>query len=90
MKLLDPVCGMTVSKNSEHHLHHVGKDFYFCSGGCLNKFQDNPDKYLIPVAAISSTYPEGVSSLSAETYTCPMHPEVEQQGPGSYPINRKQ
>ena len=83
MELSDPVCGMTVTENSEQHLHHNGEDFYFCSSGCLDKFHDDPDKYLNPIKDESS------ESHDAEhisgTYTCPMHPEIEQVGPGSCP-----
>lgn len=75
--LKDPVCGMSVSKDSAHHVHHLGQDYYFCSAGCRNKFVDNPDKYLH-----SAEEPVGESNA---WYTCPMHPEVRQKGPGTCP-----
>ncbi len=83
MELSDPVCGMTVTEDSEQHLHHDGENFYFCSSSCLDKFHDDPDKYLNPIKEESSSS-HGVEQTSG-TYTCPMHPEVEQQGPGSCP-----
>ena len=43
--LKDPVCGMTVTAQSTHHLKHNNKSFYFCSVSCKNKFKDNPDRY---------------------------------------------
>lgn len=84
-KLNDPVCGMPVTKDSEHYLHHDGKDFYFCSSSCSDKFQIDPDKYLNPKLADNKICSDVSCSLSSDTYTCPMHPEVEQQGPGSCP-----
>ena len=83
--LTDPVCGMSVTEKSAFHLKLNDKDFYFCSGGCHDKFQNDPDKYLNPKAEDSSTYADDSGDLSSEIYTCPMHPEVEQQGPGSCP-----
>ena len=73
----DPVCGMSVSEDSSHHVHYQGEDYYFCSAGCRKKFADDPAKYLHPTE-------EAVGDSSA-WYTCPMHPEVRQQGPGICP-----
>jgi Cu+-exporting ATPase len=124
---VDPVCGMTVAADSDHHLEREGTTYRFCCGGCREKFLADPERYLAPsapetfvdpvcgmsVAADSphrgehegSTYsfcsagcverfradPErflgggdDVEATSGE-YTCPMHPEVRQQGPGSCP-----
>ncbi len=78
--LKDPVCGMTVTDNSEHHHVFSGSDYYFCSEHCLHKFQHNPESYLNPSAAKTATAED-----QEAIYTCPMHPEVEQQGPGSCP-----
>jgi Cu+-exporting ATPase len=83
--LTDPVCGMTVTENSEHHHHHKDKNYYFCSSGCFDKFKGNPEKYLNPKPEDSSICPDGSCNISTDTYTCPMHPDVEQQGPGSCP-----
>jgi Cu+-exporting ATPase len=72
----DPVCGMKVNPiTSKHRFEHDGTTFHFCGNGCRTKFEADPIKYLSPkVAAPVNT---------DATYTCPMHPEVRQQGPGS-------
>jgi Cu+-exporting ATPase len=77
----DPVCGMTVDQHKTPHRHeHGGRAHYFCGNGCRTKFASNPDKYLGASAAPAEPAPEGT------IYTCPMHPEVRQVGPGSCPI----
>src|SRR6185295_10682989 len=88
---VDPVCGMTVNpaKAAGHH-EHQGKTYYFCALGCLEKFRTNPDRYLQPKPLVS-IMPAGAVTVSAPAsdrqveYTCPMHPEVRQMGPGSCP-----
>jgi Cu+-exporting ATPase len=75
----DPVCGMSVDPQRTPHRHAIdGDTYYFCSAGCRAKFAVDPDKYLKPAPAAAA--PEGA------LYTCPMHPEVRQVGPGSCPI----
>ena len=75
---LDPVCGMRVdSQHAAVKSTYQGKDYYFCSTGCRAKFESDPEKYLHPGAQ-----PE---PMHAVEYTCPMHPEVQQLGPGSCP-----
>ncbi|QIB34940.1 heavy metal translocating P-type ATPase [Ancylobacter pratisalsi] len=75
----DPVCGMDVDPHTaKHHAEHGGKTYYFCCNGCRTKFVADPGKYLEPRAA--EPVPEGTE------YTCPMHPEIRQIGPGSCPI----
>jgi Cu+-exporting ATPase len=59
---------------------HGGRTYYFCSAGCKTKFDANPKKYLDKASQPAEPVPEGT------TYTCPMHPEVQQVGPGSCPI----
>jgi P-type Cu+ transporter len=74
----DPVCGMTVDPaTSRHRFDHGGLMFHFCSAGCQGKFAADPDRYLAPKQEQAS---------SSAVYTCPMHPEVRQSGPGSCPI----
>ncbi|HEX7454428.1 MAG TPA: heavy metal translocating P-type ATPase [Gallionella sp.] len=73
----DPVCGMTVSADSQHRLVQGEQTYLFCSEKCLAKFQANPTEYLKP--AVTATV------QTAGEYTCPMHPEVRQTGPGSCP-----
>lgn len=78
--LKDPVCGMTVTEQSEHKLTHEGRPYYFCSAKCQGKFAANPLQYLV------STTPEDTTPEPAGTiYTCPMHPEVQQDHPGNCP-----
>lgn len=76
----DPVCAMAVASDSEYSYHHADKDYFFCSEHCLHKFKENPDQYLE-----KKTSPPAESSTTAKTYTCPMHPEVVQDHPGTCP-----
>jgi heavy metal translocating P-type ATPase len=77
----DPVCGMTVDPHTAKHRHtHEGHPYYFCSGRCREKFIADPTKYLSPASAAAEPVPEGT------IYTCPMHPEIRQVGPGACPI----
>jgi len=75
--LKDPVCGMSVAESSAHHCVHGGEAYFFCSASCLQKFQADPARYLNPTLAAAAP--------KDARYTCPMHPEVIQQGPGSCP-----
>ena len=75
----DPVCGMDVSAESEHHHEHAGKTYHFCSQNCHDKFVADPQAFLNKDT--STTEPADINA----TYTCPMHPEIEQQGPGTCP-----
>lgn len=79
-ELRDPVCQMKVTRMSTHHALHEGRDYYFCSAGCRKKFEDDPHAYLHPPAKAS----KGAVNSTA-IFTCPMHPEVEQIGPGECP-----
>jgi len=81
----DPVCGMSVNpETSKHRFEHNGETFHFCSAGCRTKFAADPQKYLDKTKraadAQKAPVPEGT------IYTCPMHPEIRQIGPGSCPI----
>ncbi|WP_417614051.1 heavy metal translocating P-type ATPase [Parasphingorhabdus sp.] len=78
----DPVCGMDVDPSkSEHHAQHDAHDYHFCSAGCKTKFVADPEHYL------TGRHREVAKDLPAGTmYTCPMHPEIRQEGPGSCPI----
>ncbi len=91
----DPVCGMEVTEESKYHTDHSGKTYHFCSEHCLRKFEAEPTQYLhdkepshagcshqaAPAAPDTPADPVDESAI----YTCPMHPEIEQQGPGSCP-----
>jgi P-type Cu+ transporter len=77
----DPVCGMTVDAHTaKHRTSHKGHSYYFCCAGCLAKFEADPERYLEGRAQTEPATPEG------SIYTCPMHPEIRQAGPGSCPI----
>ncbi len=79
---IDPVCGMTVDPATARHVEHQGVAYYFCSGHCEAKFRNDPGQYLKPAVAAPVAKPVS----SATIYTCPMHPEIRQQGPGSCPL----
>ena len=78
----DPVCGMMVDPHgTAHRSEHDGHSYYFCSAGCRSKFVADPDKYLAPAALQThQPVPEGT------IYTCPMHPQIRQIGPGACPV----
>ncbi|MBX3482904.1 heavy metal translocating P-type ATPase [Phenylobacterium sp.] len=78
----DPVCGMTVDPAATpHHAEHDGQMFHFCSGRCREKFVADPDRYLHHAPGTGpATAPAGA------VWTCPMHPEIRQPGPGTCPI----
>jgi len=77
----DPVCGMSVDPHATpHRAEHAGRPYHFCSAGCRTKFAADPLKYLDPASSVAEPVPEGA------VYTCPMHPEVRQVGPGACPI----
>ena len=78
----DPVCGMDVDLlDREHELTHDGRLVSFCSAGCKSKFAADPAKY----ANATKPRPPRASELGV-LYTCPMHPQIRQYGPGSCPI----
>src|SRR5882724_8119743 len=76
----DPVCGMTVDPaSSQHRFDYRGDTFHFCTAGCRAKFAANPQSYLNK-SEPKTAVPEGA------IYTCPMHPQIRQVGPGICPI----
>lgn len=76
----DPVCGMSVDPTATaHRASHDGQDYFFCSAGCRTKFIGDPMRYLNPRVEAEPAVPGAI-------YTCPMHPEIRQEGPGSCPI----
>ncbi len=80
-RVKDPVCGMDVDPHrTQHRAEHAGRTYYFCSAGCRSKFLAAPERYLSPEAARAEPVQPGA------IYTCPMHPEIRQVGPGSCPI----
>ncbi|MDG6347969.1 heavy metal translocating P-type ATPase, partial [Luteimonas sp. 8-5] len=77
---IDPVCGMTVDPaKTPHHATHDGVEYHFCNPRCREKFVADPGRYLSP------REPEPPAPAGT-IYTCPMHPEIRQEGPGTCPI----
>jgi Cu+-exporting ATPase len=97
----DPVCGMNVDPaTAKHRLEHAGKSYYFCCGGCAEKFKADPEKYLAPASSSLVTlggaavrpapFPlialsEQPSKADSTNYVCPMCPEVRTDKPGPCP-----
>jgi len=78
---IDPVCGMTVQvKTAKHIAEHNHQNYYFCGAGCKTKFVTNPAKYLDVSAKVAEPI------IAGAIYTCPMHPQIQQVGPGTCPI----
>ena len=97
-RLLDPVCGMTVTPASKHHAEHAGKTYYFCSAGCKAKFEADPERYLTgdksrvhhakhePAHVDHAPAAAHAAPAKGTAWTCPMHPEIVRDAPGSCPI----
>ena len=94
----DPVCGMNVNPATAKHVHdHGGKNYYFCSAPCVEKFKADPAKYLGGIApshssglvALAATKPalssSGQTAPASAAYVCPMCPEVRENQPGACP-----
>ena len=96
----DPVCGMDVSEFSEFHTMFDGKEYFFCSDKCQQKFLETPQKYAAQKEVSCTQCEPIVTNVSHEhlhthnaevaedkdaVYTCPMHPEIRQIGPGTCP-----
>ncbi len=93
----DPVCGMTVDAvRAAAMAEHAGKNYFFCSKGCAEKFRADPEKYLAgkpsaqlpesaPLVQLGGTKPTAPPAVKNIVYTCPMHPEVRQDHPGPCP-----
>lgn len=78
----DPVCGMSVDpQTTAHHAVHAGHEHHFCSAGCRAKFVADPDAYLNRSAEKAT-----ITAPAGSIWTCPMHPEIRQEGPGACPI----
>jgi Cu2+-exporting ATPase len=91
----DPVCGMQVNEQTAAHRSvYAGVDYFFCGAGCKKKFEADPDAYIggrTPVAASAHRHhahhqaPASAAVSPGTVYTCPMHPEIRQTGPGDCP-----
>ena len=76
----DPVCGMDVDpQTSMHRAQHAGKTWHFCGARCREKFVADPERY-------RHGQPAPAAAVPGAMYTCPMHPEVRQLGPGDCPL----
>ncbi|MGH9313388.1 MAG: heavy metal translocating P-type ATPase [Vicinamibacterales bacterium] len=98
-EVLDPVCGMTIAPEDAAGSHvYRGQTYYFCSFSCLERFKADPERYLSPPSARhapGTTHPPGTRheerprheapGTRHEEFTCPMHPEIRQMGPGACP-----
>jgi Cu+-exporting ATPase len=80
---VDPVCGMTVAEDSPRRFAFDGTTYFFCSDHCLRKFSADPASYVHAPAPGQAPAPAAADPQA--TYTCPMHPEVRKQGPGTCP-----
>jgi Cu+-exporting ATPase len=94
-KTTDPVCGMRVTKSSPPTHAYKGESYSFCSESCHRKFVESPEQYLADKSAddhsccSSAKRPAGSPAAAGKTnrgkYTCPMHPEIVNDGPGDCP-----
>src|SRR5712671_686368 len=83
---LDPVCGMTVDPaKAAGHFDYKGKTYHFCSQHCLHSFKADPGKFLKQASVQETGKPVQQAAKAGVKYTCPMHPEIVRDGPGSCP-----
>jgi Cu+-exporting ATPase len=86
----DPVCGMQVDPaTTTHHARHGGRDYHFCSARCRERFLAAPESFLADTVAPAIAAAPVIAAAPAPTgsiYTCPMHPEIRQDHPGTCPI----
>ncbi|MGB0062446.1 heavy metal-binding domain-containing protein, partial [Candidatus Binatus sp.] len=89
IKVTDPVCGMQVDPaKSKGSFEHKGTTYHFCGLRCLEKFKNDPDGILargVPIREPAKTSAPAPIAAGAPLYTCPMHPEIRQDHPGSCP-----
>src|SRR5215207_2118721 len=86
---IDPVCGMSVDPDhAAGSFEYQGNTYYFCSTHCLHRFRENPESFLTKAAPqpIGITRAAQPPAKPGQKYTCPMHPEIIRDGPGSCPI----
>ena len=84
-RVKDVVCGMDTSTDSEFHTEHASKNYYFCSQHCQDKFNEDPQKYIEVKDWSSEKQNAKADEHTDALYTCPMHPEIQQKGPGTCP-----
>ena len=84
---IDPVCGMTVAIETAKHTHsHAGRTHYFCNPKCKERFIADPLRYLDPERRAAAEAQDAANVPAGTLYTCPMDPEIVQEGPGICPI----
>lgn len=83
---IDPVCGMTVEIATAKHTHdHAERTYYFCNSRCKTRFADDPLRYLEPEKRAAADAVAAKAVPVGSKYTCPMDPEIVQDGPGACP-----
>src|SRR5229473_5236373 len=84
---IDPVCGMTVEPaKAAGKLDYKGTSYFFCSKHCLHSFQSDPGKFLLSPKREKTEEKETQEPQGKAKYTCPMHPQIVRDAPGSCPI----
>jgi len=78
---VDPVCGMKVAEDTPHRLEHAGETYRFCNPRCLERFRSDPAAFLTPTAEAPPP-----AAAPGRRFTCPMHPEIVRDAPGSCPL----
>lgn len=81
----DVVCGMEVSPSTPYQSDYKDQHYLFCSEHCQHKFEEHPENFLHSESASCHNHGCSIETAKSVLYTCPMHPEVEQIGPGSCP-----
>jgi Cu+-exporting ATPase len=81
----DPICGMRVSATTRHTTDVGGHTYYFCSANCLDNFHQSLEPHAIADTRESTGARAPEAAAEGDWYTCPMHPEVRQHGPGACP-----
>jgi P-type Cu+ transporter len=85
MKVVDPVCNMSIEdQDAVAASTYKGTIYYFCSKSCKERFDEDPEAFAVEEKVVAGAPAEGISKKGV-IYTCPMHPEVRQEGPGSCP-----
>jgi len=86
-RAVDPVCGMAVDPaTTPHHAQHEDREYAFCSAGCRQKFIAQPQRYVQAQPSPSEAPAPEQPASPGTIYTCPMHPQIRQPGPGTCPI----
>ncbi|HYB97905.1 MAG TPA: heavy metal translocating P-type ATPase [Candidatus Limnocylindrales bacterium] len=82
----DPVCGMSVAADSPRRLEHGGTTYFFCSDKCAERFGADPGAFLDPERVARAQQEQAAAAAAGASFTCPMHPEIIQDGPGPCPL----